>query len=94
MATTVRRDPLAFLGSELDTLKQQGLYRRLRILEGEQRAKTTFDRRQVVVNPWGTLTFIFTDCDHGRVDFSSVAGYGSGSMNLTRLTQPAGLACT
>src|SRR5436190_14713529 len=48
MATTVRRDPLAFLGSELDTLKQQGLYRRLRILEGEQRAKTTFDRRQVV----------------------------------------------
>jgi len=27
------------------------------------------------------------------VDFSSVAGYGTGSMNLTRLTQPAGLAC-
>src|SRR5436190_11115196 len=48
MATTVRRDPLAFLGSELDTLKQQGLYRHLRILEGEQRPKTTFDHRQVV----------------------------------------------
>jgi glycine C-acetyltransferase len=48
MTTTVRRDPLAFLGSELDTLKQQGLYRRLRILEGEQRPKTTFDHRQVV----------------------------------------------
>src|SRR5436190_280317 len=48
MATTVRRDPLAFLGSELETLKQQGLYRHLRILEGEQRPKTTFDHRQVV----------------------------------------------
>jgi glycine C-acetyltransferase len=48
MATTVRRDPLAFLGAELDTLRQQGLYRHLRILEGEQRPKATFDHRQVV----------------------------------------------
>src|SRR5436190_9649894 len=48
MTTTLRRDPLAFLGSELETLKQQGLFRRLRILEGEQRPKTTIDHRQVV----------------------------------------------
>ena len=53
-----------------------------------------FDPGQIVNNAWGTLSFTFTDCNHGRVDFSSVAGYGSGSMNLTRLTQPAGLACT
>ena len=52
-----------------------------------------FDPSQVVRNAWGTLTFTFTDCDHGRVDFNSVLGYGTGSMNLTRLTQPAGLAC-
>jgi len=44
----MRSDPLSFLATELDTLKQQGLYRHLRILEGEQRAKTTFDHRQVV----------------------------------------------
>jgi glycine C-acetyltransferase len=44
----MRRDPLAFLGTELDTLKQQGLYRHLRILEAEQKPKTTFDHRQVV----------------------------------------------
>ncbi|HWF84429.1 MAG TPA: glycine C-acetyltransferase [Vicinamibacterales bacterium] len=44
----MRRDPLAFLTTELDTLKQQGLYRHLRILEDEQKAKTTFDHRQVV----------------------------------------------
>ena len=52
-----------------------------------------FDSNQVVRNAWGTLTFTFTDCDHGKVDFNSIAGYGTGSMNLTRLTQPAGLAC-
>src|SRR5438093_8615625 len=41
-------NPLGFLSPELDSLKQQGLYRRLRILEDEQRPKTTFDHRQVV----------------------------------------------
>src|SRR5258706_9694649 len=44
----MRLDPLAHLASELDSLKQQGLYRHLRILEGEQSHKTTFDHRQVV----------------------------------------------
>src|SRR5476649_2600092 len=44
----MRRDPLDYLSRELDSLKQQGLYRHLRILEGEQSHKTTFDHRQVV----------------------------------------------
>jgi len=44
----MRRDPLAFLTIELDSLKQQGLYRHLRVLEGEQKPKSTFDHRQVV----------------------------------------------
>jgi glycine C-acetyltransferase len=44
----MRTDPLAYLGQELDSLKQQNLYRRLRILEDEQRAHTTFDHRSVV----------------------------------------------
>jgi len=44
----MRADPLGFLDAELEALKQQGLYRRLRVLEDEQKAKTTFDHRQVV----------------------------------------------
>ena len=44
----MRRDPLAYLGEELENLKKQNLYRRLRILEGEQKAHTTFDHRSVV----------------------------------------------
>ncbi len=53
-----------------------------------------FDPDRIVDSPWGTLKFTFTDCNHGKVDFSSTQpGYGSGSMNLTRLTQPAGPGC-
>ncbi|MEO8675342.1 MAG: kelch repeat-containing protein [Casimicrobiaceae bacterium] len=53
-----------------------------------------FDSTRVVNNAWGLLTFTFSDCNHGKVDFSStLPGYGAGVMNLTRLTQPAGLAC-
>jgi glycine C-acetyltransferase len=44
----MRKDPLAYLGDELRALKDQGLYRRLRILEDEQKAHTTFDHRSVV----------------------------------------------
>jgi glycine C-acetyltransferase len=44
----MRRDPLDYLTTELDSLRQQGLFRRLRILETEQTATATFDHRQVV----------------------------------------------
>src|ERR1051325_3833389 len=44
----MRPDPLAFLASELDGLKAQGLYRHLRVLSDEQKATTTVDGRQVV----------------------------------------------
>jgi glycine C-acetyltransferase len=44
----MRTDPLAYLGEELESLKKQNLYRPLRILDGEQKAHTTFDHRSVV----------------------------------------------
>src|ERR1044071_3470684 len=44
----MRRDPLSYLTAELNTLKEQGLYRQLRILEDEQKSKTTFDHRAVI----------------------------------------------
>jgi glycine C-acetyltransferase len=44
----MRRDPLAYLAAELETMKAQGLYRRLRVLEDEQKAETTVDHRLVV----------------------------------------------
>jgi len=44
----MRTDPLDYLSRDLDALKQQGLYRHLRILDGEQSHKSTFDHQQVV----------------------------------------------
>jgi glycine C-acetyltransferase len=44
----MRADPLSFLSAELDTLRQQGLYRSLRILDDKQQATTRFDGRTVV----------------------------------------------
>ena len=44
----MRRDPLEYLSRELDALKQQGLYRHLRILDGEQSHTASFNHRQVV----------------------------------------------
>jgi hypothetical protein len=53
-----------------------------------------FDPAAITQPAWGTLTFSFTDCDHGRVDFSSVdPAFGTGHMDLSRLTHPEGLAC-
>ena len=70
------------------------------VLQGYQtvgaggRFPPNFDAANVHQETWGTLTFTFSDCNHGRVEWvSSVPGYGSGGLDLTRLTLPAGLTC-
>lgn len=43
---------------------------------------------------WGTMTFTFTDCNHGTVSWEqSAPSYLSGSLNIGRLTIPLGLTC-
>jgi glycine C-acetyltransferase len=44
----MRQDPLAYLDGELNTLREQGLFRPLRVLDGEQAASASIDRRSVV----------------------------------------------
>jgi glycine C-acetyltransferase len=44
----MRPDPLAYLDTELNELRAQGLYRPLRVLDGEQKAHTSIDHRSVV----------------------------------------------
>jgi len=44
----MRADPLAYLSAELASLHEQGLYRRLRVLDTEQRARTSIDHRSVI----------------------------------------------
>jgi len=44
----MRTDPLAYLGTELDSLREQKLFRQLRILDDEQKAHTSVDHKSVV----------------------------------------------
>jgi glycine C-acetyltransferase len=44
----VRQSPLAYLDAELNMLREQGLYRPLRVLDGEQKARASFDHHSVV----------------------------------------------
>jgi len=41
-------DPLAYLGASLEELKRDGLYRTLRVLEGEQKGSARFDGHDVI----------------------------------------------
>jgi glycine C-acetyltransferase len=44
----MRHDPLSYLSDELSALKAQNLYRRLRVLDAEQKARTSVDHKSVV----------------------------------------------
>jgi glycine C-acetyltransferase len=48
-STTARsRDPLAFLEGEIEELKAKGLFRRLRVVEGQQKSRCVIDGREVI----------------------------------------------
>src|SRR5213594_847949 len=78
----MRRDPLGYLSTELDTLKQQGLYRHLRILEDEQKAKTTFDHRQVVNLSSNNYLGLTTHPKLRDAALAAIRKYGVGSGSV------------
>src|SRR4051794_24705115 len=78
----MRRDPLDYLSRELESLAQQGLYRHLRILDGEQSHKSTFDQRQVVnlsSNNYLGLT-THPKLREAALEATRTLGVGSGSV--------------
>ena len=78
----MRADPLRYLSEELDSLKSQGLYRRLRVLDDEQKAHTSFDHRSVVnlsSNNYLGLTTHPTLRERA-LDATRTLGVGSGSV--------------
>src|SRR5436305_3379217 len=75
-------NPLDYLSRELDSLKAQGLYRRLRVLEDEQKPKATFDHRTVVnlsSNNYLGLT-THPKLREAALDATRKLGVGSGSV--------------
>ncbi|MEO8673266.1 MAG: hypothetical protein ABI411_18265 [Tahibacter sp.] len=65
-----------------------------RVLNG--RFPPNFNPAVLERRPWGSLTFTFTDCNHGQVTWSSTdpAFTPTGTMNLQRLTSLSGLSCS
>ena len=45
---TEKKDPLEFLQVAMDQLRSEGLHRRLRVLQGEQRPESKFDGKDVI----------------------------------------------
>lgn len=78
----MRADPLFFLGEELNALRSQGLYRRLRVFDSEQAARATVDGREVVNLSSNNYLGLTT---HPRLKAAAVAaierfGVGAGSV--------------
>src|SRR3954468_17285269 len=78
----MRRDPLDYLSRELESLARQGLYRHLRILDGEQSHKSTFDHRHAVNlssnNYFGLTTH--PKLREAALEATRTLGVGSGSV--------------
>jgi glycine C-acetyltransferase len=78
----MRTNPLAYLDDQLNALREQGLYRTLRVLEGSQRARAVFDHHQVVNLSSNNYLGLAT---HPRLRDAAVAavqrlGVGSGAV--------------
>jgi glycine C-acetyltransferase len=78
----MRTNPLQFLSDELDTLKQQGLYRPLRILESEQAAHATFDHKSVVNLSSNNYLGLTTHPRLREAALEAVRKYGAGSGSV------------
>jgi len=78
----MRQNPLAYLDESLNDLRRQGLFRRLRVLDGEQAARTSIDHRQVVnlsSNNYLGLT-THPSLRARALDALQVLGVGTGSV--------------
>ena len=75
----MRTDALGFLSTEVDALKQQGLYRKLRVLEGEPAAHATFDHKSVVNLSSNNYLGFATHPRLKQAALDAVAKYGVGS---------------
>jgi glycine C-acetyltransferase len=82
MMRLMRPNPLQYLSDELAGLKQQGLYRPLRILETEQRAHATFDHTSVVNLSSNNYLGLTTHPKLREAALEAVRTYGVGSGSV------------
>jgi glycine C-acetyltransferase len=73
------RNPLAFLDAEIDELKAKGLYRRLRVVESEQRSRCVIDGREVITLSSNNYLGLNTHPKLKQAALDAVERYGAGS---------------
>jgi len=91
MTVKHRSDPLTYLTAELESLAAQGLRRTLRVLEGEQRAHTTFDGRSVVNLSSNNYLGLATDPRLRERALAAIEELGVGSGSVRTIAGTMGI---
>ena len=73
------RNPLAFLDAEIEELKAKGLYRRLRVVESEQKSRCVIDGREVITLSSNNYLGLNTHPKLKAAALDAVERYGVGS---------------
>jgi glycine C-acetyltransferase len=73
------RNPLAFLDAEIEELKAKGLYRRLRVVESEQKSRCVIDGREVITLSSNNYLGLTTHPRLRRAALDAVERFGAGS---------------
>ena len=72
-------NPLAFLDAEIEELKAKGLYRRLRVVESEQKSRCVIDGREVITLSSNNYLGLNTHPKLKAAALDAVERYGAGS---------------
>ncbi|MDH4334184.1 MAG: glycine C-acetyltransferase [Chloroflexota bacterium] len=73
------RDPLAFLTAEIEELKAKGLFRRLRVVQSEQRSRCVIDGREVITLSSNNYLGLNTHPKLREAAIDAVRRFGAGS---------------
>ena len=73
------RNPLAFLDAEIEELKAKGLYRRLRVVQSEQRSRCIIDGREVITLSSNNYLGLNTHPRVREAAIEAVRRFGAGS---------------
>jgi glycine C-acetyltransferase len=73
------RNPLAFLDAEIEELKAKGLYRRLRVVESEQKSRCIIDGKEVITLSSNNYLGLNTHPKLRAAALDAVERFGAGS---------------
>jgi glycine C-acetyltransferase len=73
------RNPMAFLDAEIEELKAKGLYRRLRVVQSEQKSRCVIDGREVITLSSNNYLGLNTHPRLRQAALDAVERFGAGS---------------